>query len=170
MINILCIDDQIEGLAIRRLLLETKGYSVQTADSGQSGLRALADTHFSAVVLDYSMPDLDGEEVVRQIKSRWPSLPVIMLSGYPEVPESAMAAADAFIVKGSAPKELLDALEQLTGDKPLPRTTATVERSRNLLARTQELLSTLDHRHGQPEAGASKSNAPRKKREQEDAA
>ncbi len=142
--TILCVDDQLEALTIRKLLLETKGYTVSTASSGDNGLDALANGDFDAVILDYSMPDRDGEEIAREIKSRWPNLPVIMLSGYPEVPPSAMDVADAFIVKGSSPNDLLETLENLTGQKPAPRTSMTVERSREIMTRSKELLASLD--------------------------
>jgi CheY-like chemotaxis protein len=138
--TILCVDDQEIGLATRRLLLETKGYEVLTATDGQTGLDLLATHEVAAVVVDYSMPELNGEEVARRIKTKWPTIAVIMLSGYPEIPQSAMEVADAFCVKGGSPTALLSELERLTGVRPTPQVSSTVERSRELMNQAQAAM------------------------------
>ena len=62
MLNANCAvrDDDRESLQIRKLLLETQGYSVLTADNGPEGLRLLAENPVDIIVLDYVMPDMDG--------------------------------------------------------------------------------------------------------------
>jgi CheY-like chemotaxis protein len=132
--TVLCIDDSRDGLATRKRFLEIKGFSVLTATDGQTGLDLMAWNQIHAVVLDYRMPGLSGEDVARKIKSRWPSVPIIMLSGYPEVPESAKNFTDAFVVKGTPPDLLLSELDRLTGFRPVPNAITAVERSRKKIA------------------------------------
>jgi two-component system, OmpR family, alkaline phosphatase synthesis response regulator PhoP len=132
--TVLCIDDSREGLATRKLFLELKGYSVLTATDGQTGLDLIASVQIDAVILDYRMPGLSGESVAREIKSRWPRVPIVMLSGYPEVPKSAKDLSDAFVVKGTHPNVLLSELERLIGFQPVPNATITAERSRKKVA------------------------------------
>lgn len=131
--TVLCIDDSREGLATRKLFLELKGYSVITATDGQTGLDLIASNQIDAVVLDYKMPGLSGENVARKIKSRWPSVPIIMLSGS-EVPQSAKDLTDAFVVKSSPPDFLLSELDRLIGFRPVPKATIAAQRSRKKAA------------------------------------
>lgn len=110
--NILCIDDEPEGLLLRKIMLEAEGYQVLTSQSGRDGLSLLAKSQTDAVVLDYRMPGMDGAEVARVIREQWPDLPIVMLSGYPEdVPESALRMVNAFLTKGGAPEQLFLVLE-----------------------------------------------------------
>src|SRR5215472_6536731 len=86
--TILCIDDEPTGLTLRRMLLEGEGYSVLLASSGLEGLTTLQSSPVEAVVLDYRMPDMSGDEVALQIRKQWLSIPIVVLSGYPQdVPE-----------------------------------------------------------------------------------
>ena len=82
-IIVLCVDDNADGLAVRKALLEAKGYETFTASDGPTGI-ALAEKHsFDLVVLDYQMPGMNGEEVALALKTRHPHLPIILLSGFP---------------------------------------------------------------------------------------
>jgi CheY-like chemotaxis protein len=64
---ILCIDDEPNGLRIRKMLLQTQGYEVMTALSGPEGLELLDVYPFTAVIVDYSMPVMNGGEVAAEI-------------------------------------------------------------------------------------------------------
>ena len=77
--RILIIDDELQ---IRRFLgisLRAQGYVVSEAATGQEGLAALATGGADAVVLDLGLPDLDGRDVLRDLRN-WSSVPVIVLS------------------------------------------------------------------------------------------
>src|SRR5581483_7382520 len=117
-IIVLCVDDNADGLAVRKALLEAKGYKTFTASDGQTGI-ALAEKHaFDLVVLDYQMPGMDGEEVALVLKSRHPHLPIILLSGFPgQLPERLLQLVDAFVAKGESPAVLLSKVEQISGEK-----------------------------------------------------
>jgi CheY-like chemotaxis protein len=110
---ILCIDDEANGLRIRKMLLQTQGYEVMTALSGPEGLELLDAYPFIAVIVDYSMPVMNGGEVAAEIKRRNPTLKILMLSAYVDLPEEALKWVDKRSVKGVSPTSLLADLEQL---------------------------------------------------------
>jgi len=72
---ILCVDDEENQLAVRKLVLESKGYDVLTAASGRQALGLLAQHQVDLVLSDHLMPGLTGAELARQIKAQKPELP-----------------------------------------------------------------------------------------------
>src|SRR6476660_1667675 len=112
--SILCIDDDESSLNIRKLLLEVSGYKVFTAVSGVEGIRALAEgVAVDLVLLDYLMPGLNGDEVAKQLKQSHPSLPILMFSAFPELPDEALQSVDFFLQKGDDPTILLDRVAEM---------------------------------------------------------
>jgi CheY-like chemotaxis protein len=99
---ILCVDDEENQLAVRKLVLEKEGFSVLTASSGQQALSLLAGHQIDLVLSDHLMPGLTGTELTRQIKARNPDLPVILISAVNEIPEDAVFA-DLFMSKLDGP-------------------------------------------------------------------
>jgi CheY-like chemotaxis protein len=99
---ILCVDDEENQLAVRKLVLESKGYAVLTAPSGQQALAILAQHPVDLVLSDHLMPGLTGAELARQIKVQKPELPVILISAVNEIPADA-ANADLFMSKLDGP-------------------------------------------------------------------
>jgi len=117
--TILCTDDNRFGLAIRKLPLEARGFKVLTALSGRVGLAMLDGSSVDAVLLDYKVEGMDGEAVATQIRRKHPSLPIVLLSGYPsEVPERLLRMVDGFLVRGQPAEALFMALEGVTGMLP----------------------------------------------------
>ena len=114
--KILCIDDNTNGLRARRVLLEEMGHQVTVARGGREGLQALQSEAVDLVILDYLMPQMNGGEVVREIKRTNPKLPVILLSGYTETMglEEKVTEADCVLKKGAREvAELINALNRL---------------------------------------------------------
>jgi len=110
---ILCIDDHHQGVRARKLILEAAGYRVLAASSGTIGLRLLRRHRVHFVVLDYRMPDMDGEAVAHEIRRIDPRIPVIMLSGQINLPHKVLSAVDVFVSKGQPPAVLLEHLTAL---------------------------------------------------------
>jgi PAS domain S-box-containing protein len=111
--SVLCIDDEPSNLTVRKLLLESAGYTALTASSGKEGLDIFCSRPVDAVILDYSMPEMDGGIVAAQIKRTKPRLPVLMLSAYAGVRSGVEEVVDAFIEKGGEPTSLLNRLHSL---------------------------------------------------------
>jgi CheY-like chemotaxis protein len=104
---ILCVDDEENQLAVRKLVLESKGYEVLTAASGQQALGLLAQHQVDLVLSDHLMPGLTGAELARQIKVQMPEMPVILISAVNEVPVDA-AYADLFMSKLDGPMAMCE--------------------------------------------------------------
>lgn len=109
---ILCIDDDEAILSYEKALLERSGYAVLTASSPQKGLRLATTCNCDAVLLDYEMPGMNGDEVALAIKRLRPELLVILLSGS-DVPAHALASVDAFVPKLEASRQLLPVIAEL---------------------------------------------------------
>ena len=114
--NVLFVDDEPELLTLGRLILEKDGeFSVDTADSAQEGLKKLRVGHFNAIVSDYLMPDTDGIEFLREVRSEFGHIPFILFTGKGRedvVIEAMNQGVDFYIQKGSDPqaqfRELID--------------------------------------------------------------
>ncbi len=110
--TILCIDDDVSILRYERALLGRAGYEVLTASSAQQGLRLATTCKCDAVLLDYEMYGMNGQDVASEIKLVRPELAVILLSGR-EVPMQALALVDAFVPKLEANQQLLPIIAEL---------------------------------------------------------
>src|SRR3954463_14854199 len=100
---ILSVDDEPYVLYTREKILEGKGYDVLSALDGEDAL-ALFDAHplIDLVLLDYSMPFMDGAVVARQMKARRPSVPIFMVTACEEiVARMRLDCVNAFISKGT---------------------------------------------------------------------
>jgi CheY-like chemotaxis protein len=104
---ILCVDDEENPLILRKLVLEKAGYQVVTANSGRKALEVLESQPIDLVLSDLLMPGMTGTELSRQIKSRYPKLPVVLVSGVNEIPPDA-SYADLFISKVEGPVSLCE--------------------------------------------------------------
>jgi two-component system, cell cycle sensor histidine kinase and response regulator CckA len=112
---VLCIDDNEDLLECEKLFLESFGYTVLTAASGDRGLE-LASTHsVDIVIVDYFMPDMNGQEVAIEMRRLRPQASIIMLSGAVDVPQQALKQVDAFLAKDRLASQLLPAIAQLHG-------------------------------------------------------
>jgi CheY-like chemotaxis protein len=111
--TVLCVDDEAIGLRVRKIMLESHGFKVLTANSGQQGLTIFDDNTVDLVVLDYYMPGMNGGDVAAEIRRRRPGVPIIFLSAYFSLPPAALELANAFITKGDPPDVLIEKIEQL---------------------------------------------------------
>jgi FixJ family two-component response regulator len=87
------VDDDAGVLGSLRFLLETDGFAVRTFRSGAAALTAAHGGDVDCFVVDYKMPDMNGIELVRQLRSRGVVTPVILITGYPDDNISARAAS-----------------------------------------------------------------------------
>ncbi|MFD7453527.1 response regulator transcription factor [Kitasatospora sp. NPDC059827] len=114
--TVLVVDDDD---IIRRSLergLRLSGFTVRTADGGRTALGLVADEPPDVLVLDVSMPDLDGSEVCRRLREQGIDTPVLMLSARDELADRVaglQAGADDYLVKPFALEELVLRLHAL---------------------------------------------------------
>lgn len=109
---ILCIDDDSACLEAHKELLEISGYEVLTAQSGEQGLGLFVSHKVDAVVLDYQMPGMN-DRVSSQMRRVKPDVPILMLSGYRELPLNELSCVDAFLSKGESWSTVVSTLDRL---------------------------------------------------------
>jgi len=80
--KILVVDDEEDMRTTLAILLEAEGYSVVTAMNGHGAVERITQEPIDLVVSDIRMPDMDGIELLREVKTRNPLLPVVMVTGY----------------------------------------------------------------------------------------
>jgi CheY-like chemotaxis protein len=112
---LLCIDDNEDVLECEKSFLESFGYTVLIAPSGGKGLELASEYPVDVVILDYFMPEMNGQEVAVAMRRLKPQAPIIMLSGAVDVPEQALKWVDAFIAKDCLASQLLPTIAQLCG-------------------------------------------------------
>jgi two-component system, cell cycle sensor histidine kinase and response regulator CckA len=79
--KVLVIDDVDTIRNLASIILMQKKYIAFTAESGKAGMEILEKEKIDLVLLDIIMPDISGEEVYRQIKNKYPDIPIIILTG-----------------------------------------------------------------------------------------
>src|SRR6202161_102365 len=108
--SILVIDDEVEIREGLEALLTSESFQVTLADSGEAGLRQLEDHPFDLMLLDVSLPDRNGLELLREIRRRDPQLAIILITAYGSI-DMARAAfkggAQDFITKPWSNDELI---------------------------------------------------------------
>jgi DNA-binding response OmpR family regulator len=107
---ILLVEDAAGIVAFVRRGLESAGYQVIVADDGIDGLVMALSSEVEIVVLDLGLPGIPGEEVLRRLRLRRPSVPVIVLTARDSVSDRVAnldAGADDYMVKPFSMSELL---------------------------------------------------------------
>ena len=111
--TLLCIDDEPSILTMRKIVLETMGYSVLTAENGPKGLDLLKQKRPELILLDYIMPRMDGGEVAQAVRKSGDKTPIIMVSALPDIPDNARDHVDAYVPKGESPSILLNLIANM---------------------------------------------------------
>lgn len=75
------MDDEIAVRTMMALALGSEGYEIDLAGNGLEALRRLENMAYDLIITDHLMPEMDGLDLIQKIKSKWPSMPVIIVSG-----------------------------------------------------------------------------------------
>ena len=118
-LRLVLIDDDEGVLRALGMLLRAMKFEVEMFNSPQSGIdHATTPAAIDLVISDLRMPGLTGEDIIRQLKSRRPSLPVVIMSGHATSNDIARLRAlgmSAFISKPFTPDQLLGTIRELFG-------------------------------------------------------
>jgi len=110
--SILIVDDEEVVRRSHLRSLAGMGCHAEAAEDGWEALRVMEQHPFDVILLDLRMPDLDGMDVLKTIKERWPDSEVVVITGYPTI-ESAKEAvrlgAQNYIAKPVGPDDVLKA-------------------------------------------------------------
>jgi two-component system response regulator HydG len=133
--KVLVVDDEE---VVRRSYVRTltnERCRVEVAWNGKDALRAMEQQPFDVVLLDQRMPEMDGMDVLKAIKEKWPESEVIMITGYPAVESAKQAVklgAYDYLAKPVGPDEvanvanaaMLHKMWAIRGDQQTGRVTA----------------------------------------------
>ncbi|WP_404342887.1 sigma 54-interacting transcriptional regulator [Pseudoalteromonas mariniglutinosa] len=111
--RVLLVDDDVSLLKLLTIRIESNGYQVTTVDNGMTALQLLKRSTFDVVLTDLRMDEMDGMALHRQLQSRYPALPVIMMTAHGSIPDAVEATKQgifAFITKPINKDELFDSL------------------------------------------------------------
>lgn len=145
MINILVVDDHaLIRKGLKMLLEESPDFEVKgEAETGTQAIKMVREQHFDLVLLDISLPDKHGMDILKQLKSEQPDIKVIVLSMYPEDQygvRALKAGAVGYINKQSAPEKLVGAVQQVISGKKYISETLAEQLLNNLIGESQDLL------------------------------
>jgi two-component system response regulator GlrR len=113
--KILIVDDDAALRQMHVTRLTRAGYAVDTADCGRLALDACIRSRPNLVITDLRMPDMDGLSLLKELKSRWPLLQVIILTGHGTIAEAVDATqhgAFGFLVKPLGKDEFLKQVQR----------------------------------------------------------
>jgi len=88
--RVLVVDDEVFVRDSIKMMLKSEGYAVDLAESGKQALELLENDRFDLIVVDYSMPEMRGDELATLIKQRVPDRPIIMITAYAEMLECSL--------------------------------------------------------------------------------
>ncbi len=116
--KILIVDDDIETLRLVGLMLQRQGFQIVAANNGTQAIAMARNENPDLIVLDVMMPDLDGYEVVRQLRKEkeTSSVPIIMFTAKSQVEDKVAgleAGADDYLTKPVHPAELVAKIKAL---------------------------------------------------------
>jgi CheY-like chemotaxis protein len=117
---VLVIDDGPEARDLYCAYLEFHGFVAAAAEDGPAGIASALTLRPDAIVLDFSMPRMDGAEVLTHLKAdpRTSSIPVVMVTAVPELVDREVRCACAeFLEKPCEPDRLMEVLDELLRDE-----------------------------------------------------
>ena len=118
--RVLLVEDNEDNRIIYRMILEHHGYEVMEAHDGQAGIDMARTTAPDLILMDISLPVMDGWEATRVLKAEAPTsvIPIVALTAHALRTDEAKAAEigfDAFIRKPAEPKLVLEIVQQFVG-------------------------------------------------------
>jgi CheY-like chemotaxis protein/MinD-like ATPase involved in chromosome partitioning or flagellar assembly len=126
--KLLIVDDEADTLRLVSLMLERQGYEVTTAEDGVTALECVKNEIPDLILLDVMMPDLDGFEVARQLRSKKETedVPIIMFTAKTQVEDKITgleSGADVYLTKPTQPRELFAQVKAVLARSKKSRTT-----------------------------------------------
>jgi len=110
--SVLIIDDHENTREVIGEYLKAEGFLVTCCANGADGLDLVKERRYDAIVVDYNMPDMNGDDLVKRMRSRRPNALIIGFSAERREREFLKAGADAFMNKSDVTKDLIPLLKK----------------------------------------------------------
>jgi CheY-like chemotaxis protein len=116
---ILVVDDNADLVTSTAELLETAGYAAIRAYSAREAVDLLDEVkRIDLVLSDVRMPDVDGFDLLRVLRHRFPSLPIILMSGLPVTPDDVVPTGATILMKPFDVPQLEEAIKRKLAARP----------------------------------------------------
>ena len=128
--RLLVVDDEEAICEGCRRIFTRQGFEVEKTSDAQVGLHLAEENEYAAILLDIKMPNMTGIEFLEQLRTKRPNVPVILMTGYPSVPNAISAirlGAAGYVTKPFTPEEIASAVHKHVRGGAVDRTD---ERSR----------------------------------------
>jgi two-component system response regulator VanR len=113
--KILLVDNEKRVIELLGIILESQGFIVTQAYSGEEALRKVQGVKYAVAILDYLLPDMKGDDLAERIRIENPEIGLIMLTGWKHAIEPAKLNKFNYVFeKPVAPKEIVAAVKQMT--------------------------------------------------------
>lgn len=112
--SILIVDDDKVILESLKEVLQSAGYTTDTAENGREAIEKSEAQYYNLALLDIKLPDMDGTKLLTMLHETSPKMVKIMVTGYPALEnavESLNLGADAYLMKPIDPKQMLKVVE-----------------------------------------------------------
>ncbi len=118
--SILIVDDDTGVRNMLSLVLDDKGYMVESVENGKKAVKACEKSLFEVALIDIELPDMKGTELLSRLRQIQPKMIRIIITGHPSI-ESAMKAvnerADGYVLKPFEVTELLEMISRLLTER-----------------------------------------------------
>ncbi len=115
-LNLLVVDDEESICEGCRRIFERQGFHVTKTSDAEHGLSLAGSNDYAAVLLDIKMPKMDGIQFFERLREKKPDMPVVLMTGYPSVPNAVAAiklGAAAYVTKPFTPEEITQAVRKI---------------------------------------------------------
>jgi DNA-binding NtrC family response regulator len=117
MAKILCVDDDADGMASRRDVLERDAHEVREAASANQALLIMKTEEIDLAIVDYYLVNTTGVALATEMKRLNSPLAIIVLSGFGQLPREAVGIVNSWILKGSGPEQPVRELQKARKNK-----------------------------------------------------
>ena len=150
-VKILCVDDEPNVLSALRRMFMLEGCTISIADSGAAALQAMANDRFDVIISDMQMPEVNGAQLLQQVRQQWPDTMRLLLTGTADLANAVAAINQGeiyrYISKPWNDDELLgvikSAVELASLAKERERLTALTQEQNKAL---EDMVETLEEK------------------------
>jgi DNA-binding NtrC family response regulator len=151
--NILVMEDETTVAKGLEMVLSEAGYQVALAATGHAALNTMFTKQFDLMVADLRLPDMDGLDVIKQVKDKWPDTEVVVITGYSSVNSvvtSMKLGAYDYLAKPFTDDQIKDSIRCALGMKeekqevPAPKIVERVETEEEKLIQKREVIRVLN--------------------------
>lgn len=115
-LKILVVDDEVDYCKVMKVILTAKGHQTDFAISGINALSLMGQNYYDLIITDLIMPEMDGRQLLLEIKQHYPGTIVIMMTAYGSIGNAVEAMRDgaySYVTKGGNPEELIREIAKL---------------------------------------------------------